>query len=69
VSIALGVNLARELVNTPANHMTPVVMSTVAARVARETGLRYEALDRAACKALKMGISWRSPKNPRPSRN
>jgi leucyl aminopeptidase len=56
VSIALGVNLARELVNTPANHMTPAVMSTVAAKVARETGLRYEALDRAACKALGMGI-------------
>jgi leucyl aminopeptidase len=56
VSIALGVNLARELVNTPANHMTPVVMSTVAAKVARETGLRYEALDRVACKALGMGI-------------
>jgi leucyl aminopeptidase len=56
VSIALGVNLARELVNTPANHMTPVVMATVAAKVARETGLRYEALDRAACRALRMGI-------------
>lgn len=55
-AIARGVNLARELVNTPANHMTPVVMSTVAAKVARETGLRYESLGRAACKELGMGI-------------
>ncbi len=54
--IALGVNLARQLVNTPANRMTPTDMAAAAQQLARETGLRYEALDRAACKALGMGI-------------
>lgn len=54
--IALGVNLARTLVNTPANHMTPTHMAAAAEQLARETGLRYEALDRAACKSLGMGI-------------
>jgi leucyl aminopeptidase len=56
VGVALGVNLARQLVNTPANKMTPTVMAEAAETLARETGLRYETLDRAACKALGMGI-------------
>jgi len=51
-----GVSLARDLVNTPANHMTPSTMAQAAETLARRTGLRYEALGRAECKALGMGI-------------
>ena len=56
VHIALGVNLARQLVNAPANRMTPTLMAEAAEMLAGQTGLRFEALDRAACKALGMGI-------------
>ena len=56
VSIAAGVNLARHLVNTPANHMTPRTMAEAAKALAHETGLDFEALDREQCKALGMGI-------------
>ncbi len=55
-AIAAGVNLARHLVNTPANHMTPTVMAEAAEALARETGLEFDALGRAECKALGMGI-------------
>ncbi len=55
-AVAAGVNLARHLVNTPANHMTPAVMAEAAEALARETGLDFEALGRAECKALGMGI-------------
>lgn len=54
--IADGVSLARDLVNTPANYMTPSTMAQAAGMLARRTGLRYEALGRAECKALGMGI-------------
>lgn len=54
--IAGGVLLARDLVNTPANHMTPTVIAERAEALARETGLRFQALGRAECKALGMGI-------------
>ncbi len=54
--VAAGVNFARDLVNTPANHMTPTVMAERAEALARETGLRFQALGRAECKALGMGI-------------
>ncbi len=55
-AIAQGVTLARDLVNTPANYMTPSVMAERAEVLAKETGLRFEALGRAECKALGMGI-------------
>ncbi len=55
-SIANGVNLARYLVNTPANHMTPSRMAEAAESLARETGLDFAALGRSECKALGMGI-------------
>ncbi len=55
-AVAQGVALARDLVNTPANHMTPTIMAERAAALARETGLRFQALGRAECKALGMGI-------------
>ncbi len=55
-AVAQGVALARDLVNTPANHMTPTIMAERAETLARETGLRFQALGRAECKALGMGI-------------
>ena len=48
--------LARDLVNTPANRMTPTTLAEQAAALAAETGLKIEVLGRAECKALGMGI-------------
>lgn len=55
-AVAQGVLLARDLVNTPANRMTPTIMAERAEALARETGLKFQALGRAECKALGMGI-------------
>jgi leucyl aminopeptidase len=55
-AVAQGVNLARDLVNTPANLMTPAVVAERAAEVAQAAGLTCQALGRAECKALGMGI-------------
>lgn len=55
-SIANGVNLARNLVNTPANHMTPSRMAEAAGILARQAGLSFTVLGRSECKALRMGI-------------
>lgn len=55
-AVAQGVALARDLVNTPANYMTPATMAERAEALARETGLKFQALGRAECKALGMGI-------------
>ena len=55
-AVAQGVALARDMVNTPANHMTPTIMAERAQALARETGLKFQALGRAGCKALGMGI-------------
>ncbi len=55
-AVAWGVALARDMVNTPANHMTPTAMAQRAEALARETGLKFQALGRAECKALGMGI-------------
>ena len=55
-AVAAGVTLARDLVNTPANRMTPSVIAERATALAAETGLKIEVLGRAECKALGMGI-------------
>ena len=55
-AVAAGVMLARDLVNTPANLMTPTIVAERAEALARATGLNFEALGRAKCKALGMGI-------------
>ncbi len=55
-AVAQGVNLARDLVNTPANLMTPAIVAARAAEVAQAAGLTCQALGRAECKALGMGI-------------
>jgi leucyl aminopeptidase len=53
--ICQGVILARELVNAPANIVTPVSLAETAAELAHAPGFNLEVLDRAQCEALGMG--------------
>ncbi len=53
-TIAAAVNLARDLVNHPANHMTPTKMAAQAAEIAGKNALQLEVLDEEAIAALGM---------------
>lgn len=53
--LAEAVNFARDLVNEPANRMTPSDMAEVARRVAEPLGLAYQALGPDEIRALGMG--------------
>jgi leucyl aminopeptidase len=53
--IAESQNLARSLVNQPANLLNPAALAAAAQNVAQEANLEYEALDRDAMKQLGMG--------------
>ena len=53
--IAESQNLARELVNEPANRMTPSVLASRARAMAEEQGLECEVLDQDRMKQLGMG--------------
>jgi leucyl aminopeptidase len=53
--VCTGVILARELVNAPANVLTPVTMAETAAAIATEYGLTLEILEKEDCEALRMG--------------
>ncbi len=46
---------ARDLVNEPANHVTPTYLSKVAAQIAKEGRLRLKVYDRADCQKMGMG--------------
>ncbi len=48
-------NFARELINEPANRMTPTELAARARRMAEETGLEMEVLDRPSMEKLGMG--------------
>jgi leucyl aminopeptidase len=48
-------NYARDLVNEPANKMTPTLLATRAREVASEAGLEFEVLDQDRMKQLGMG--------------
>jgi leucyl aminopeptidase len=50
-----GVILARELVNAPANVVTPMSLAETAANLAQELGLTLEILEKEDCEALGMG--------------
>lgn len=52
---AEGVILARELVNAPANVITPVTLAETAQAIASTYGLESEILEQADCEALGMG--------------
>jgi leucyl aminopeptidase len=53
--ICEGVILARELVNAPANVVTPMSLADTAAQLATELGLTLEVLEKEDCEALGMG--------------
>lgn len=50
-----GVILARELVNAPANVVTPITLAETAAAIAQDHGLSLEILERDECEKLGMG--------------
>ena len=56
MTIAEGVILARELVNAPANEVTPVTMAQTAQQLAEEYGLEIKILDREDCEKFEQGM-------------
>jgi leucyl aminopeptidase len=54
-TVAEAQNLARNLINQPANVLNPAALASAAKAVAQEANLEYEALDRDAMKELGMG--------------
>lgn len=54
-AIADAVNIAREMGNEPANHMTPTRMAEIALDVCNEAGMKLTVLDRADIERLGMG--------------
>lgn len=55
-TIASGVVLARELVNAPANEVTPVTMAQKAQEIADEYGLEIKILEQADCESFEQGM-------------
>jgi leucyl aminopeptidase len=53
--LAEATNLARDMVNEPANYMTPTHMAETAARLARDYGLEISVLEREQMQELGMG--------------
>jgi leucyl aminopeptidase len=53
--VAESQNMARDLVNEPANKLTPTVLAEAVSRMAAEAGLECEVLDEKAMAALGMG--------------
>ena len=54
-AIGEATNAARRLANEPANRMTPLLVAAAAEALAKDAGLRFEALDADRCRALGMG--------------
>ena len=67
--MAQAANLCRDMVNEPANYMTPGRMAEVALEVARDAGLEIEVLDRSEMEELGMGallgVAQGSPEPPK----
>jgi len=55
--IAEGVHLAKDLVGSPPNYKTPVVLADVARKIAADHGLSITVLGQAECEARNMGVS------------
>jgi len=53
--LAEATNLARDMINEPANYMTPSNMAKTAARLAKSYGLKLEVLERGQMRKLGMG--------------
>lgn len=56
VAIGMGVITTKEVVNSPANALTPHSLAAVARKVAEETGMTVEVKGRAECEKLGMGL-------------
>ncbi|AFZ34110.1 cytosol aminopeptidase [Stanieria cyanosphaera PCC 7437] len=54
--VASGVILARELVNAPANEVTPLTMAATAEAIASEYGLSLEILEQEDCEQFEQGM-------------
>ena len=54
-AVADAVNLARDMGNEPANHMTPTQMAEIALEAANETGMALTVFDRADIERMGMG--------------
>ena len=55
-TIADGVILARELVNAPANEVTPVTMAETAQQIAQDYGLEIKILEQSDCEQFEQGM-------------
>ncbi|MBX3467117.1 MAG: leucyl aminopeptidase [Planctomycetes bacterium] len=55
VAVAQGANLARDLANGPANHMTPTLLASAAREAGRTHGFKVKVLDPDEMKRLGMG--------------
>ena len=55
-TIASGVILARELVNAPANEVTPITMAETAQQLANDYGLAIEIWEREQCEQFEKGM-------------
>ncbi len=55
-SIAAAVNRARDLVNGPANEVTPEYLAEVAKAIGKEGGIKVKVRNRAECEKLGMGL-------------
>jgi len=53
--LAESTNFARDLVNTPSNHLTPAMLAEAAAEMAREVGLSCTVIEREEMERLGMG--------------
>ncbi|MBI5189900.1 MAG: leucyl aminopeptidase [Nitrospirae bacterium] len=53
--ISESVCYARDMINAPANEMTPTIMAERAKRAAKDVGLRYKSLEASDCRKLGMG--------------
>ena len=55
-TVASGVILARELVNAPANEVTPVTMAEIAQQLAKEYSLEIKILEQSDCENFQQGM-------------
>jgi leucyl aminopeptidase len=54
-TIAESINFAKDMINTPANEMTPSIMASRAKAAAKDVGLKIKVLEADECRKLGMG--------------
>ena len=60
--LAEAANLARDMVNEPANYMTPTILAEEAKKLLKNMGLKIEVLEREQMQELGMGACSVSPR-------